>query len=580
MMKQREFEIGRKLANRMLRIYLFIILLVLSIMSVTVVPAFLRISKNNAESTVQMIQDQYEAAQEKVADLVYTTIALKELSDLLYQYESNPSKENVSKINLYLGTIQSSSSLLYIMVERIPSGVVFKSIRYSDTDISSYVGNSPYYRELYNYNTSYYAPFSVDDRYFATDNNSAIPFGYYSLRQTYKGIDYVITACYNVSNLLKTTEFATNNGLDGYLVFNRQGECVYATDAAMIAPAREAVAVLTSSQRQGTTYYFIHNVTANGNIIVGVASLSTMLSSLLFLLCILLLLVVIPPLLFYLFMIPANNRFLYPLKKLSSEMSAFSIGGPSPEVISTGDEIEELSRVFTQMVDKINEQTTALVKGEQEKAITVYKLLTTQLEPHFVYNTMNIINILARQGQTDDVIAINNALRRILRERLNSEQNVFDEVSREVETLQQYVLIMNYRYKNAVNFDYDVDPDLQQELIVKNILQPLVENAFYHGLTDSQGEVAGNISIMVYSQANQIIVEVSDDGKGFQPDKLKWMQEHSFNVNRKHQKGDSHIGLANIHARLRHVYANEFLMEVHSQPGFGSTIILTLPKIS
>lgn len=259
-------------------------------------------------------------------------------------------------------------------------------------------------------------------------------------------------------------------------------------------------------------------------------------------------------------------------------MTGFVIGDPSSLVLETGDEIEDLSRVFSDTVDKVNRQAQSLVASEQEKAVTTYKLLTTQLDPHFVCNTMNIINILARQHRNDDIIAINSALRRILRERLNTSTGVFDTVQKEVDTLRQYMLIMNYRYENKVQMDYDIDPSVQECLIVKNVLQPLVENAFYHGLTNKSGDVSGSISVLIYSMEDRVVIEINDDGKGFDPILLRQIRENNFRVNRSDQLGDTHIGLENIYDRLKHIYNDCFSMEINSEVGFGSTIVLSLPK--
>ena len=128
--------------------------------------------------------------------------------------------------------------------------------------------------------------------------------------------------------------------------------------------------------------------------------------------------------------------------------------------------------------------------------------------------------------------------------------------------------------------DYDVQEELQEERIIKNILQPLVESAFYHGLTGDDGEIAGSISVLVYQVEDRIELEVSDDGKGFDSDTLAWLQSHEFRLNRPEQKGDIHIGLENIYGRLKHVYGHDFTMDVRSAKGCGSTIILSLPKLT
>ncbi len=102
--------------------------------------------------------------------------------------------------------------------------------------------------------------------------------------------------------------------------------------------------------------------------------------------------------------------------------------------------------------------------------------MTTQMDPHFIYNTMNIINILARKGEFEDIVKVNTALTRVLRERLNTQNTAFEEVAHEIEALKQYQLIMDYRYHNQVAVEYDIDEAVLHKKIPKNILQPLLEN--------------------------------------------------------------------------------------------------------
>ena len=172
---------------------------------------------------------------------------------------------------------------------------------------------------------------------------------------------------------------------------------------------------------------------------------------------------------------------LRPISLLRDQVKKFSIGDEPVQFFETEDEIGELSHSFYDMAVNINQQSSELSRKEYEKAVTYYKLLTTQLDPHFIYNTMNIINILARQGAYEDIIKVNTALTRVLRERLNTQNTTFENVSNEIVTLKQYQLIMDYRYHNQVKVEYDIDESILDKKIPKNILQPLVENAYYHG---------------------------------------------------------------------------------------------------
>ena len=269
---------------------------------------------------------------------------------------------------------------------------------------------------------------------------------------------------------------------------------------------------------------------------------------------------------------------LSPLYQLNEGIAAFSIGSEIPAPIRSRDEIEDLSRSFQQMALNINNQAAELTAQEHEKALTYYKLMTTQLDPHFIYNTMNIINILARQQDYEGIIKVNTALTRVLRERLNTQNTTFSPVNEEIRTFEQYLLIMDYRDHQQVAVDFEIDEEIQEELIPKNILQPLVENAYYHGLVKTDGSISGNIGIFIYSDQEGIIIEVSDDGSGFDTDYLAYLKAHNFQSPYKPKK-DTHIGIENIHQRLSYLYGDRFSMDILSDPDQGATFILSLPYV-
>ena len=290
----------------------------------------------------------------------------------------------------------------------------------------------------------------------------------------------------------------------------------------------------------------------------------------------LLMLYLIPIICAILYIVPANDKMLLPISYLRNQVNEFSIGDEPVQLFDSEDEIGELSRSFYDMAVNINQQSKELSQKEYEKAVTYYKLLTTQLDPHFIYNTMNIINILARQGAYEDIIKVNTALTRVLRERLNTQNTTFEEVGREIEALQQYQLIMDYRYHNQVTVEYDVDESILEKKIPKNILQPLMENSYYHGLSTDSGEIQGNIEILIYPLENELIIEISDNGKGFSEKRLEEIRDNLKHATL-HKEKEAHIGMENIYRRISYLYGNHFSMEIQSEEGHGSTVILTFP---
>ena len=226
------------------------------------------------------------------------------------------------------------------------------------------------------------------------------------------------------------------------------------------------------------------------------------------------------------------------------------------------------------MVLAINRQVQDIQAKERENAVVSYKLLATQIDPHFIYNTMNIINIMAHQGKTDEVVEVNTALTRILRERLNSKLSILDTVRNEYETMLQFATIMDYRYGHQIWVHYDISESLMDHQIPKNLLQPLVENSFYHGFGHLEAPLSGHIDIMIYPAEDEIVIEVSDDGHGMSQKRIEDILNQSYEI---YKDKKPHIGLHNIRQRLQYIYGEKGQMEIHSTEGIGTTVILTLP---
>lgn len=224
-------------------------------------------------------------------------------------------------------------------------------------------------------------------------------------------------------------------------------------------------------------YYYIQNP-SNGWYFIAFSPYTKLLSNLFTVFGIITLLYLISPLLYGIFLIPTTSKLLSPLVKLYDSMKYYKAGKQISLEIITGDEIEQLSEIYNQMIKKINYQIDDIKEKEHVNAVVSYKLLATQIDPHFIYNTMNIINIMARRGNSDAIVEINSALIKIIRERLNSKLRISDTIEHELETLYQYNLIMDYRYENKIKTKVAVDETLLQKKIPKNILQPLSENAF------------------------------------------------------------------------------------------------------
>ena len=222
----------------------------------------------------------------------------------------------------------------------------------------------------------------------------------------------------------------------------------------------------------------------------------------------------------------------------------------------------------------MNEKTEEIKKKEREKSVAAYKLLAAQLDPHFVSNTMGIINIMARHNQVEDIICLNNALTDILRDRLKLNHSILSTVDEEIQMLKDYMVIIRYRYRNQVTVVYDIEKDVGRELILKNVLQLLVENSLFHGLLRNGDEMRGEITVMIYRIEDEITIEVSDDGEGMEEDQVRKLMENQFRTD---TVRPGHIGMNNIYQRLQYVYRENFSMMLQSRRQEGTTVAITVP---
>lgn len=272
------------------------------------------------------------------------------------------------------------------------------------------------------------------------------------------------------------------------------------------------------------------------------------------------------------------QKFTRPLREVSNQMDAIAKGNFQARVtIHSQDEIGQVGESFNIMAGRLEEMIGEILEKEKVEQKMRYSLLISQMDPHFIYNTMNTITYLAQRGQNEDVIIVNKAMIEILRDRLRIEiSEVYDTVAQEINVVKQYMIIQKYRYEGMFKVKYEVAPETLDCLIIKNILQPLVENALSHGILenkDENGELLGGcIVIRIYKDEVSLHVEVADNGAGMSEERLERVMTENANW----ERGEN-IGIRNIRQRIRHIYKTEEGIEIHSVKGRGTKVSLILP---
>lgn len=260
-----------------------------------------------------------------------------------------------------------------------------------------------------------------------------------------------------------------------------------------------------------------------------------------------------------------------PIVELTAAVDEISKGNLDIQVhVESNDEVETLANGINTMVVRQKKFISKLLEYEEKQKEYEFEILLSQINPHFLYNTLNTISFLALRYKHDDIHAITTSLIRLLQNSIQTDGNrIMACVKNEVEVVGQYVTIQKYRYKNQFTILYQIEEGIEDVMIPKSIIQPLVENALFHGICPKGSP--GTIMLVIKKCAlNSLAIIVKDDGIGMAE---KVVQNPEIKTYTKHS-----IGLTNIRGRLKHLYGTEWLMDIQSKSGEGTIILTVIPE--
>lgn len=238
-------------------------------------------------------------------------------------------------------------------------------------------------------------------------------------------------------------------------------------------------------------------------------------------------------------------------------------------------EVGFLMKEFNTMNTEIGELIKEKTENESKKRDLEIELLQSQINPHFLYNTMNMIKWMAKIQKADNIAESIVALSQMLKP-VFSNSNLMYTIKEELDYLNNYITIMNYRYGNHIRFQIDMEEGIQEYLMLKFSLQPIIENSFIHGFEQTGG--TGEITLTIKRQEKNIRFTVRDTGKGI--DKVRQQEIMDMLESGTETKGrKGHVGLANIHRRLRLTYGEGYGVQIESD-GIGYTMVtVVMPQI-
>jgi two-component system sensor histidine kinase YesM len=265
-----------------------------------------------------------------------------------------------------------------------------------------------------------------------------------------------------------------------------------------------------------------------------------------------------------------------PIKKLHDVTTTITKNDLQALVTSENvDEITELGMTFNIMIGKIRELLNAKVKEQENLKKAELKALQAQINPHFLYNTLDTIVWMAEANKTDQVIEIVRALSSFFRIALSKGKDWIS-IRQEIEHVRSYLAIQKMRYQDILNYKIEVDKDLLDGTILKLTLQPLVENALYHGIKNKRE--GGTIIVRAQRVGNDLVrLEVQDDGVGFTPQKLTQIRSTLDDEFGEISLQEGGFGLENVNRRIKLYYGKEYGLYVQSEHHEGTQVVARIP---
>ena len=260
-----------------------------------------------------------------------------------------------------------------------------------------------------------------------------------------------------------------------------------------------------------------------------------------------------------------------PLHSLSNEMEKFEQNAAeyAYHPVKGAREVGDLSDAFGHMVVKIQDLMAKVREEEINLRKTELKALQAQINPHFLYNTLDSIAWMCEQERSADAVQMVHSLATLFRISISKGHELIP-ISKEIEHAKSYLQIQKYRYKNQFSYTFDVDPACEEFYCNKITLQPIIENAIYHGLDLMVEE--GRIDVKVRQDGEDIVFTVADNGVGMSPDQVAHMLQR--------EPGDrTGIGIKNVNDRLRIYFGEGYGLHITSELDVGTCVEIRMPKV-
>ncbi|QJD85713.1 sensor histidine kinase [Cohnella herbarum] len=287
-------------------------------------------------------------------------------------------------------------------------------------------------------------------------------------------------------------------------------------------------------------------------------------------------------LIFILLSVILSNLITKPIIDLSKTMrkNKFLNLVTAKKYMERTDEIGVLYAEYNKMIQDINRY---IKESYQNKLITLdsqMKALEAQINSHFLYNTLESINSIAEIEEVESIAIMTKALGDMFRYSIKTESELVS-IDEELAHVNNYLAIQKIRYQDKIDFRFDIQEGLSQLKILKLILQPIIENALYHGLESTKKK--GSVTVRAIEREERILFEIADDGVGMSPDQLRELQSllseppEFSELGRRDKRS---IGLKNVHSRISLYYGSQYGLTLESEKDIGTKVIINVPILT
>jgi two-component system sensor histidine kinase YesM len=260
-----------------------------------------------------------------------------------------------------------------------------------------------------------------------------------------------------------------------------------------------------------------------------------------------------------------------PIKALEKSVKKLENGVKDVDISINGSyEVQHLGKAIRSMVNQMHTLMDNIMIEQESKRKSELNALQAQINPHFLYNTLDSIIWMIENENYDGSITMVTALAKLFRISLSKGKNIIT-VNDEIEHARNYLTIQNIRYKNKFTYSIEVDENVLNFASIKLIVQPLIENAIYHGMEFMGGD--GEILVKTYAKENDLYIDVVDNGLGMEQDVADALLTNESKV----EKKSSGIGLKNVNERIQLYFGKEYGLKIYSEPDEGTTIRIHMP---